>query len=381
VVRGIQIKGALDGIRVAATGTEIAIDKIYFKNCTKNIFASDGGFIFAYNATLTFEGNSTTGIDSNGGKINIEGGTTVTLVGTPAYAGSFLNGSRHGSILLQDITFVGSATGKRYSAYGESVLEYVDIGFNYLAESGLPGNATGTLASGAVFNDFSATDFKADNLEFFTFDCGASAAPPFTMSATHAGDSGPQFVIYHNSASPAAADFPAGIRFDGNDSGGNHTIYAAIHSQILDATNGSEDGSFEIYPTIAGVEDITLAAGFHLGMIVGAPTGSYKGTGTANFAGDIYKNNTAYTNPDYALESYFHGSIERYKDNEGAAEYQGLVSLDDLHQRLESDLRLPGIHDEPMGAFERTDKLLEKLEEAFIYITQLHERIAKLESR
>jgi hypothetical protein len=48
---------------------------------------------------------------------------------------------------------------------------------------------------------------------------------------------------------------------------------------------------------------------------------------------------------------------------------------------LEMNCRLPGITDEPMGMFERGDKLLEKLEEAYLYILELSERVDHLSSR
>lgn len=117
------------------------------------------------------------------------------------------------------------------------------------------------------------------------------------------------------------------------------------------------------------------------GLQVGSPTGGDKGVGTANFAADIYKNNTAYTNPDYVLEHYYTGKIERFINNEGAREYAGLMPLDKLREYTKANLRLPGITDKPMGMFERGDVALAKIEEAHLYILQLEERLAKLEAK
>ena len=115
------------------------------------------------------------------------------------------------------------------------------------------------------------------------------------------------------------------------------------------------------------------------GVMIGAPTGGNKGSGTLNVAGDIYKNNSAYTNPDYVLEAWQHGKIERFIENEGAKDYE-LKSLEDYEKHMRSELRLPGITNDPMGAFKRQDFVLEKLEEAFIYIIELKSQLESLKN-
>lgn len=116
---------------------------------------------------------------------------------------------------------------------------------------------------------------------------------------------------------------------------------------------------------------------FRNGLDVGGATGGDKGTGTANFSADIYKNNTAYNNPDYVIEKWVTGEIEKFKDNEGAKDYQ-LKSLDEVESVMRQTLKLPGAHNEPMGSFARQDWLLEKMEEAFIYIIELKKEIEAL---
>lgn len=116
------------------------------------------------------------------------------------------------------------------------------------------------------------------------------------------------------------------------------------------------------------------------GMKVGAPTGGFKGLGTINCAGDIYKNNTAYTNPDFVFEQFYNGSIVKFAANERAQEYKCLMPLSDLRNYTRDNLRLPRIGDDPAGMFERGDIALEKIEESYLYIMELHERIAELEA-
>ena len=52
----------------------------------------------------------------------------------------------------------------------------------------------------------------------------------------------PDIVYFRNSASPAAGDDLAHIRFRGKDSAGNATDYVDIFAEIVDATDGQEDG-------------------------------------------------------------------------------------------------------------------------------------------
>jgi hypothetical protein len=110
------------------------------------------------------------------------------------------------------------------------------------------------------------------------------------------------------------------------------------------------------------------------GVAIGSPTGGSKGVGTLNVAGDIYKNNTAYTSPDYVFERHYTGKIERFAQNEGAAGYRGLMSLDDLRTYTRAHLRLPGISDDGIGIFARSDIILEKFEELTLYTLDIHER-------
>jgi hypothetical protein len=116
-------------------------------------------------------------------------------------------------------------------------------------------------------------------------------------------------------------------------------------------------------------------------ILSGNPTGGDTGAGTINVQGDIFKNNTAYTNPDYVLEKWATGKIEKFKDNPGASNYDGITPIENLDEHMKKTFRLPGMDDNPKGVFDRSDFVLEKLEEAFIYISSLHQRIRSLEDK
>ena len=113
------------------------------------------------------------------------------------------------------------------------------------------------------------------------------------------------------------------------------------------------------------------------GVQVGSPTGGDKGIGTINTAADIYKNNSAYTNPDYALEMWATGEIKKHAHRQGARGYRR-YSLNETEQHIREHYRLPGIVDKPMGIFERGDFVLEKLEELFTHVIELNKKVEAL---
>ena len=183
-------------------------------------------------------------------------------------------------------------------------------------------------------------------------------------------------------ASPSAtanAAFPwnlNGVAYDGT----SYARGAAIHMQTTQAWTTSAHGmALFITGTPNGSLTEATVATFQAGIQVGAPTGGDKGAGTINLAGDIFKNNTAYTNPDYVFERYFTGKIERFVKNPRAADYQGLMPLDELAAYVRAHLRLPGISDEPAGLFDRSDIALENIEALALYNIELHKRVRFLE--
>lgn len=118
------------------------------------------------------------------------------------------------------------------------------------------------------------------------------------------------------------------------------------------------------------------------GMELGAPTGGNKGNGTLNVATEIYKNNSAYTNPDYVFEHAFTGKIEKFADKAGASEYAGLMSLEDTEAFARECFHLPGFgQDAGHGLFSGSDALLAHVEELYLHIFQLNKRLSALEAR
>jgi hypothetical protein len=121
------------------------------------------------------------------------------------------------------------------------------------------------------------------------------------------------------------------------------------------------------------------------GLVLGLATGGDKGLGTLNVAADIYKNNTAYTNPDYVFEHRFKGKIVKFAKNEGAADYKGLAPLPEVEKFIKKELVLPSFarararaarNGKPVGLFNGGDALLEAQEEAYLYLIS-HDKVLR----
>jgi len=149
---------------------------------------------------------------------------------------------------------------------------------------------------------------------------------------------------------------------------------ATANVGLLIGTHPGGSTNYAMYISTSNSNVITGA-----GLQMGAPTGGDKGSGTINVATNIYLNNSAYGNPDYALEYWLTDHINRYATNRGAEGYQRL-SLDEIESYIKENMRLPRITDEPSGIFDRADIALEKIEEIFTHLIELHKRIRSLES-
>lgn len=73
-------------------------------------------------------------------------GRTITITGTPAFSSAFAFASSCGSISSSSCTFSGSATGVRYSAVLNGVIDSIGGGASYF-----PGNSAGTTATGGQY--------------------------------------------------------------------------------------------------------------------------------------------------------------------------------------------------------------------------------------
>lgn len=110
-----------------------------------HMMATYGGIIFGRYAYTIAGAAACHMVATESGVIDISA-VTVTLSGTPNFAAAYAAASRIGIIDHYSNTFVGSATGVRYSADQNSVIFVNGAGATYL-----PGNAAGATGTGGLY--------------------------------------------------------------------------------------------------------------------------------------------------------------------------------------------------------------------------------------
>lgn len=227
---------------------------------------------------------STINLDTaTGNLVDVTGTTTITAVTLSQGRWRIVRHTgiqtiTHGaSLVLPNAANYTTAAGDYvlYFGYTSSVVRAVPL-MAWLPLTG--GTLTGGLTVGGAL---SATTITGS---------GALSVTNATLNSTDAGVVGPTLTLYHNSASPAAADFPGVIVFKGKDSGGNDTTYADILGRIVDPNDGSEDGEVTIRRMVAGT--LTEGWGFRLGLYTTNATGGDQGLDTINCKG-YYKDGVA----------------------------------------------------------------------------------------
>jgi hypothetical protein len=145
--------------------------------------------------------------------------------------------------------------------------------------------------------------------------------------------------------------------------------------------------SFQVTAAASTIPTERMALFQDGGLTIGSPTGSSQGAGTVNVATNLFKNGTAYNNPDYVLEHWATGRVERFKDRDGAAPYDGLRPLAEVMHHVRTHFVLPRIAEAReanggrLGLFDGGDAVLATLEEAYLYLDGHEQEIARLQER
>ncbi len=135
-----------EGLALSATsGGVIVFDEINFGAARGHITAGTAGFIQCNNGSYTISGNADSHMLAEyNGNIQIDA-STVTLTGTPAFT-TFADALATATITTLGTTYIGSATGVRYSAYLNSI-----IATNGGGASFYPGNSSGSTLNGGQY--------------------------------------------------------------------------------------------------------------------------------------------------------------------------------------------------------------------------------------
>lgn len=120
------------------------------------------------------------------------------------------------------------------------------------------------------------------------------------------------------------------------------------------------------------------------GIVAGAATGGQKGAGMINIAGDIYKNNVAYTNPHGGFERAYTGKLDRFAEGMaalGLADYEPLT-IEDLENYTRANFHFPYFgDDQENGLFGGAERHLLITEELAVHLFNLNRRLNDLEAR
>lgn len=106
--------------------------------CTKGLIVFGYAYLIAGSAPIHWQTDSTAEIYAVG--------LVITITGTPAFSNAFAVAADVSVLMVYGCTFTGSATGKRYDANTNGVINTGGGGANYL-----PGSITGTYASGGQY--------------------------------------------------------------------------------------------------------------------------------------------------------------------------------------------------------------------------------------
>jgi len=99
--------------------------------------------VFNYNIT---GGAAYHAVAANGGHMDLDGGVTVTLTGTPAYSSYFAYAFSNG-LVISNNTYTGAATGIRYNATTHGTIQTGGGGPNTF-----PGSIAGGVSFGATYD-------------------------------------------------------------------------------------------------------------------------------------------------------------------------------------------------------------------------------------
>jgi len=340
---------------------------------TGNLIVGDGGGSLSHTA-------------ASEGYYNTAVGQSAPLANTTGYQNSVL-----GALALRSNT-----TGNSNTAIGEGAIFYNGSG-DYNSALGMTflySNTSGTYNTGVGMNAGHYNQTGSYNT-LIGVDAGRGVSSNSFSNNTFIGyQSG-------NSTTTGGDNFFGGYMSGRSNQTGVGNVYIGKDAGYSNQTGAgniflgyqagySESGSNKLYidnsntasPLIHGdfSTDVLTVNG---GLVVGAPTGGAKGTGTINAVG-VYDDNVLLN--DYVFDYYYDGRV-RDEDLALHGNYK-MYSLDEMTEYVKTNRHLPSIPGREEwntnGKFslgKLTNHLWETSETNSLYITELNERLKSLDSR
>jgi len=214
---------------------------------------------------------------------------------------------------------------------------------------------------------------------------GTTTPPPSTKLDVYSNNSGPYTAIYGSKIGSGTPLYGVSGFINGGSAGfvqeavrGYANITAGEARGVAGYSEGASVGTnIGVYGRASGAATKNWA-GYFFGDVylsdkvgIGTTSPNYKldVSGDINTTGDVRKNGSAYINPDYVFEPGY-----------------ALMPMSELRSYVLENKHLPKmpstkeIKQDGVKLFEQNRLLLEKIEEAYLHIFKLEERISKLES-
>jgi hypothetical protein len=142
----VEASGSAYAISAAGGSTVNVVGPMIYGACAAGGVACAPFGTVVISSSYTINGNQGAHWNASQGFIVISTGVVVTLTGTPNFTTAFANTNLLGVINCLGLTFTGSATGQRYNATQNSVINTSGGGATYL-----PGNTAGASSSGGLY--------------------------------------------------------------------------------------------------------------------------------------------------------------------------------------------------------------------------------------
>jgi hypothetical protein len=145
-IRGFKTGGSSRGLYAIGNTAYIIFGNMDFGACSAQQVESIRGAVCFAAANITISGGSSVGFWAGRQGYIWFSTRTITFSGSVTYPADCFRVTEQGFIDLYSVTFVGSFTGKRYSADGLSGIFVNGAGSTYI-----PGSVSGTTSNGGVY--------------------------------------------------------------------------------------------------------------------------------------------------------------------------------------------------------------------------------------
>ena len=357
---------------------------------SKSVYRDSSGNVAGYNLTAGTINSTTVGATSasTGAFTTLSASSTVSGTGFSTYLASppAIGGTAAAAGSFTTLSASSTVSGTGFSTYLAS-----------------PPAIGGTTAAAGSFTTLSASSTLAAGgvpVSGYSLTVRSTALANAYFVDTDSGASGMNINFLKNSASPAASDDIAALRFYGNDSAAVQTEYVRLTATIADPVNASEDGTLSLVTIKAGVlaERVRYTSADGLYVVDGAfrcPDAYASTTGTAanmvmSSASGILQRSTSSLRYKNSVENATYGLAEvmqlrpvTYKgNNDGDTVFGGFIAEEVHDIGLSQFVQYDDQNRPDALAYGNMVSLLTKaMQEQQVVIEDLKARIAVLEAR